>query len=315
MYSFSQTHTFDARCRHCKDCTIRECENSCPGCIAEFKKEMIDSQNKEKARKLLALENHNKQLNDEKNFIEKQKEEEEQRNLIASAKINNANSEIDALNKIKEQQSFNLKNAEDKYKHECEKVNTENDLFLKQLRNSSKTTSLNNKESFWNETLSPEKLFKFEIKDEKGHSIYGFKNEKGTVKIEAKFYSAEEFINGYAKAEIFIKGDEIYEHDRYWSYYSAGFWYVERGVIGKNGAWVKPCQKILLYSFGERPKLYLTKVNDDDYKLTRKEKEAKEREYEKWKLEEDQKAKIKYEDILEKILAQAKNEGYIIEKR
>lgn len=318
LSTFAQSHKYDISCKLCKDCTIIEAGRGfyCPACVAEDKIEREKTLNKLNAEKAQAVEKYNKQLKDQETYIENQKREEEQRNSTASAKINNANSEIDALNKMEEQQSLNMKNIEDKYKLEFNKINSENDLFLKELRNSSKTTATNKNDPYWNETISPEKLFKFEIKDENRNSLYGYKNEKDSIKIKPKFSKAEEFVNGYAKVEINLKNDKYDGYDLVGPcsyYFRAYFVYIERGIIGKNGKLIKAGQKILIYNCVSNSKLCLTNTSND-YKYTQSELEAFKREREKEKLEEKTKAKREFDSMLENYLNRARNEGYIIEK-
>jgi hypothetical protein len=83
---------------------------------------------------------------------------------------------------------------------------------------------------------------KFEIKDENRNSLYGYKNEKDSIKIKPKFSKAEEFVNGYAKVEINLKNDKYDGYDLVGPcsyYFRAYFVYIERGIIGKNGKLIK----------------------------------------------------------------------------
>ncbi len=326
LTSISQTHTYDVYCNlfkpdKSKCCLTYEPDHAkCPACYAEDKKKRIERENKEKAEREAFAERLNKQLNDEKKFLENQKKDIEQRNIVAENKINSLDSKIEELRKIEAQADLKLKSILDKHKTDQDKINAENDAYLKELRESAKTNAPKNADAFWDETLIPIKylVFKSKDRDKDNNYLYGYKDDKGNIKIDPKFYKAEEFINGYAKAEIFIKEGYIFSERYCNDSYQSLFTYCEMGIINKNGLWVKPPQRVLHYSkpfwSGFDCLVYETTSNDKSTKrATEREREANKREAELQKLKDKQKIQEKCDIKLERFLDQARSEGYIIE--
>jgi hypothetical protein len=80
---------------------------------------------------------------------------------------------------------------------------------------------------------------------------WGAFNMKGEVAVFPHFHSIEPYKNGVAQAARFVSRDKYkFEDDHNYGDFVADFIYLEVGLIDKEGEWIKPPAKKMLYSYG-----------------------------------------------------------------